>query len=1252
MKDNRCELNKGGKITVSGKDYIVDSVIGCGASCICYKAYEKEPPMSDSNREIKVWMAIKEFYPLNIAIRNSSMKVIPASDDIKEWKKAQIRWREGIDKGREFQAKDGNDFMEIEAIDASYSVMRLRRGKTLEEWVRENVSKAQGDNSDDEYGRTKYVVKCLDILRDLCACIEKYQDAGIIHLDVKPENIYILDDNNNKRIVRLIDYDSLMNKDEFYKIASGDGKISMYSIKEYYGEEVWSQRSDWKAAAKDENVWKQVDVYALGKVLQYMLTGNADETLFFDDNFEWFKDKDSIIERTSSRRYVLNEFINRATNVFGRRYSDAKTLKFVIENIQGLFNDDNYNKFFDGFNKYRDELVPELIVDGISYTKRRGKAPVVQVFEEYCAKQNKNICIVAESGMGKSTALRKLFLDKILEDQCEDRYYYYPLRNCSKSNIAKNLWHNIQLIYEYPSCGKRIFLLDAFDETNENDKDLQDDLILSLKSLPENATVMLASRFEVKELRDYKIVTCGKIGLTNCSDDIIRIKNNSDWLERVGIDIFQNPLFIGMAEDIERIKRYIIHDKEAGTKAWKKIEAELIGEYVKSKLKINYAGELIWNYVYLNVLKEWIHSYAFDDIVKLLDSATFIEEYEEYYKIKNYSFYNGENVLNFINNFCKTISDKIFMHGIIVRPKEIENVLNIIDKIFERPIFFNLFFKAKYILTKNYSLLGNFLHEVTIYTKFTSSPDRLLGLFNMGVFCALEMSGAVYNKIETCKGYCVGNIPVFIVKQFSRQIYLGGLRYLEKGDDLVLSPYQQANRYIIYEWLKYGNRTIECKGERFRNLKNLIVNVLLLSDWDISFFNFSNCIIDIRYFGYVQYCKFSRSLIQVLGGQFSNCRFENLKSKSVLSEEVYRTNYVDKVYEVVDEFGNRYTDCGDLIIQIKNYKMLDEKIKHQIKDVLPQAFENCTDDLIMFYDNVERIDFSPFERSARELSSYDISDDSYIHEFEQVKLEHPDRVIIYGNAYIVGLEYISNIEVYNSRRYMYLDGVLYEGNKIIHINHVLPKEVKLFTSFCDLNVQNCHGCEKLILDKHVDMRFIICVLKHNFVDLLDIKNLPKDVYIIFGMLIDFRDDTFCPTILNILSRWYSSYNIIYVPEDFGIYLDWGYFEITRKNKKRIFRPCLYHSNDAVECWEKEYNASIQQSSDSIPWDHTYDNFWHKKFDWGPIILTRDDGDGELYEGLFVEVYDELTEDEKEEVNEQRNQWIEYIKSLPPGKKYR
>ena len=208
MEDNRCELIKGDKITVSGKDYIVDSVIGRGASCICYKAYTKEAAMVEGKPEIEKWKVIKEFYPVNIAIRDSFMKVVSASYDLTAWEKSIDRWKKSIDKGLILQeAEDRNGFMDIEVADDSYCVMHLRRGMTLEEWVRGNIYSAQNDNSEDEYVRTQYVVKCLDILRDLCACIERYQDGGIIHFDVKPENIYILDDNNDKRIVRLIDYE-------------------------------------------------------------------------------------------------------------------------------------------------------------------------------------------------------------------------------------------------------------------------------------------------------------------------------------------------------------------------------------------------------------------------------------------------------------------------------------------------------------------------------------------------------------------------------------------------------------------------------------------------------------------------------------------------------------------------------------------------------------------------------------------------------------------------------------------------------------------------------------------------------------------------------------------------------------------------------------------------------------------------------------------------------------------------------------
>ena len=1262
MKDNRCELIKGNIIIVAGKDYIVDSVIGRGASCICYKAYTKEAAMIEGKPEIKTWRVIKEFYPVNIAIRDSFMKVVPAFDDLTTWENSQKRWKEAVDKGREFQAQDGNNFMEIEVADLSYTVMRLREGMTLGNWVQKNIPAAQNDNSDDERVRTQYVVKCLNILRDLCACIEKYQGDGKIHFDVKPENIYILADNNDKIIVRLIDYDSLMTKEEFYKIAGGDGKISMYSTRQYYGEEVWSLRSDWKAAATDENVWKQVDVYALGKVLQYMLTGNADDTLFFDDDFEWFKDKDPVIKRTSSRRYVLNGFIKKATNVFGHRYSDASTVKFVVENILGLFHDNNF-EMFDGSNKYRDELVPELMVDGISYVKHRGNAPIVQVFEEYCAKQNKNICVVAESGMGKSTALRKLFIDKILENQCVNRYYYCPLRDYAKSAPrVKKLWQDIKDSYGYPSCERQYFLLDAFDETNESDEGLQDALKYRLNAIPENAAVVLTSRFVVKDLRDYKIVACGKIGLTDYSDDIIRIKNNSDWLERVGIDIFQNPLFITMSENIEQIRHYIIHDKETGETAWKKIEKELLGEYVNGKLTINYAGELIWNYVYINMLKRWIHSFAFDDIVKLLDNYIFIEQYAKY-DTKRYSLYSNKNALN---NVCKTISAKIFLCDIIVRPKELEYILSTLNQMSENSIYFDIFFKAKYILTKNFSLLGELFEEVLVITKYTRSFSRELGLFNAYVFFALEMSGAIYNKIEISKGSCIGNIPLDIVKYYSKQIYLAGLKYSEESCvSLSLSSYQQSNRYMIYDWLKYGNKTIEYNGKRFRNLKNLIVNILLLSDFNVSFLNFSNCVINIRYFGTVQYCKFTNSFIQVLGGQFFNCRFENLKSNSILSEEVYKINYVDKAYEVADEFGNRYTICGDVMIQIKNYKMLNEKIKRKIKHVLPQAFENCIDDIIVFYSNVEYIDFGSYERMARELLSYDINSDAYNYGLKNAKLERPDRVIIYGNAYIVGRECVKYLEIYESSEYTYLDGVLYKDNEIIHVNDILPNEVRLLSIQYRGDNYDWNGCKKLILQKNIEETAIPIgggfVLRSFFTNLEDIINLPKNICFIFEMLIDFRGDHL-PNIINVvIGNYYSKCNIIYIPEDLGLIGSSGVGNLVR-HKKKVFRPYLRYANDmrgkrllkafwdAFDTYDEGYLQLIQQSSASIPWDHTYDNFWGDRFKY-PTILDCDRLDSN-YDGLVIDAYDELTENEMIEVNEQRNKWIEYIKSLPPGKKYR
>ena len=1028
MKDNRCELIKGNIIIVAGKDYIVDSVIGRGASCICYKAYTKEAAMIEGKPEIKTWRVIKEFYPVNIAIRDSFMKVVPAFDDLTTWENSQKRWKEAVDKGREFQAQDGNNFMEIEVADLSYTVMRLREGMTLGNWVQKNIPAAQNDNSDDERVRTQYVVKCLNILRDLCACIEKYQGDGKIHFDVKPENIYILADNNDKIIVRLIDYDSLMTKEEFYKIAGGDGKISMYSTKQYYGEEVWSQRNDWKATATGENVWKQVDVYALGKVLQYMLTGYAEDTLFFADNFEWFKDKNPAIECTSSRRDVLNGFINRATNVLGNRYSDAKTLKFVVENIQALF---NHYGWFDGFNRYRDELVPELMVDGISYVKHRGNAPIVQVFEEYCAKQNKNICVVAESGMGKSTALRKLFLDKILENQREGRFYYYRLRECSDYKKAQNLWRDIKAIYNYPNAEYEYYLLDAFDESHEAE-DVRKVLEEQLKVLSTDCRFILTTRYEIKELSDVINVTCGKINKIVENDGLKRIKQNSSWLEEVGIDIFRNPLFITMTENTKLLENYIRNDKVIGPTAWKKIEKELLGEYVDGKLTVNYAGELIWNYVYITILSKFASTDRYSEVLDVLHSESDIYRMykinedivwrEKFEKKAGYTVLKNADIFSFLD-FMKRRNEKML--------KESSVSFNLVFGIAEKMILCNDvlldFFKARTILEKNGS--WSWKHFLQDYGE--SKWRGLKTITNL----AMEISGAKYNDFEFQGDVCFTNIEEKAYKMYADKIYVADKKIDFSGSKLKLSKYQAEHRYFIFDKVN--------KFKAFCLLMTQNLKCMDFSGMDLRYItNTLNWCRILKDFHSAEYCNFSKCDIWIKSGTFKKCKFQDLQEGSYLTPEIYLDNDCDRVYETQDKFGNKLTYDGKYLIELYDYNTILDSSKEKIIKILPGALRNCVNEtLILQEENIQEIDFFP---------CYDNEKSDFI------RYKHLKNVIVKGDAVLRHTAFIDNLAVCDNSRYIYQDGILYDSRYsskdfgyIVHINKNLPSRIRLLIPVSD-----------------------------------------------------------------------------------------------------------------------------------------------------------------------------------------------------------
>lgn len=1231
----RVCLPEGYLLTISGKKYTIVSALGEGASSVCYRATKAD--------KYSYSYVIKEFYPIDIAIRNSQMQIVALDDSSQQdFIEAQKRWNNAIRQQYEIQ-RDTNHFMELEdTTDRRYAVMRYRDGMTLTDWVQKNYPHDESDKNQNEY-----VWNCIGILMDLAACVEHYQKAGLIHFDVKPDNVYLLKDNNGKYIVRLIDYDSVMSKGEFLEIARSEKKISMYSTKEYYGEEVWSSLNAWKKYANEET-WQQVDVYALGTIFGYMLLGYTPRMEGFGNDFSWFCDNDPVIPKTSVRREVLIGFINKTRRIFGSRYHNASNWKFVLENIQALFFNDNY-LMFDGFQQYRKELVPELIVGEKHYSNTRSKAPIEQVFDEYVRKGEQNICLVAESGMGKSTALRKLFLTKILEDQSDCRFYYYPLRKCVSLSDARDIWEVAERFYRYPKSNnylgfgdmKKYFLFDAFDELNEDDEDLQDSLKLALKRISKNTAVVLTSQFKITDLGKYNIITFGEIVYEKSLGWMTRIKNNSSWLEKVGINIFQNPLIITMSENFEKIKFYITHDKDIGIKGWNRIKRELLGKIEEESLGVNYAGELIWNYTYVALLQKYINTTLFEKVVSLLKNINFLFVCEEYPRETKYN----------IDKRNKLLMSVAHDDSILMPLKEIEKIIRMLDDIVPlHSKLWKIFVGARRLVNGDYSVCDHFFQFKELngnekyHSLFVSNRKFACGIIS----CALEISGAKYNKIYVCDSICYGNIEYEYIKKYSDEIFLNERKYIFKSDEAIVAEYQKNNRFFIYDWL-HREKQENVDTIFYRETKLICSNVataLFFTQDHIEFLDFKRYYLsNIYYYNHVENCNFSCSLIRIRHGVFSQCVFQKLIGSSFLDINIYSANEVDRQYEKTDKYGNCITSDGENIVSLYDYTKISKTEKKKLRRLFPYALKSCINKELIFEENFTRIDFS----SPNDI----LSNTNY-------KLDNIDKVVVKGNADLVGIEFINNIEVHNSNQYYDCDGILYYNqmqgrnssynDPIVHINKILKEEVTVYSIQSDLSTQDCYGCKKLILDKHIDMRFISNILTHNFVDLEDIVNLPKGVCIILGMVIDFRDETSCPTILNILSGKYISANIIYIPEDFGLYLGWAYYRIVLKNRKKIFRPCLYHRNDSVEPWREEYNLAIQRSSDNIPWDHSYDNFWHKKFDWIPTVLINDDAEGDKYSDLIVEVYDELTDEERKEVMEQRNKWMEYIKNLPLGKK--
>lgn len=231
--------------TVLHQRYIVGKVLGSGGFGITYIGW-------DYLLERKV--AIKEYFPREYVTRMMNQpQVMVYPGERESW------YREGLEKVLE-EAKRLAQFEAVSGIvqiydcfpenGTSYIVMEFLEGMTLKAYL-------------DQKGPMEEK-QALQVILQIAWAMEEVHAAGILHRDISPDNIYVLNPESPEKLkVKLLDFGAAR-----YSATKEQRSLSVIIKPGYAPEEQYYRRGE-------QGPW--TDVYALAATLYKMLTGITPE---------------------------------------------------------------------------------------------------------------------------------------------------------------------------------------------------------------------------------------------------------------------------------------------------------------------------------------------------------------------------------------------------------------------------------------------------------------------------------------------------------------------------------------------------------------------------------------------------------------------------------------------------------------------------------------------------------------------------------------------------------------------------------------------------------------------------------------------------------------------------------------------------------------------------------------------------------------------------------------------------------------
>lgn len=284
-------------------EYTIEGVIGSGTTCVVYLAKSK------SKEGIPNKHILKEYNPRTIALvrgEDNSLNVRNEKDR-RAFSDGMNRFKAGITKQAEVrlhpESMNSTSIIarDFAANQTHYAVMPLMAGKTYDKVTETSL---------------------YNLLRRICAItkvVKSYHDQGLLHLDIKPENIFTLPE--TVELVQMFDFDSVIEKD---KVISAP---------------TMSYTQNWAAQEQilpygRKRICEATDLFAIGEMLFYKLMGRHSvsserysyATYHFDPATELLRDADPKVFE------LLSEiFEHTICNVVARRWQSADILLGKLE---------------------------------------------------------------------------------------------------------------------------------------------------------------------------------------------------------------------------------------------------------------------------------------------------------------------------------------------------------------------------------------------------------------------------------------------------------------------------------------------------------------------------------------------------------------------------------------------------------------------------------------------------------------------------------------------------------------------------------------------------------------------------------------------------------------------------------------------------------------------------------------------------------------------------------------------------------